>query len=61
MRTHREHPIRHLTDQGVKEETQALLAEEPLSIRVQGNPYPVVMRKIGIVAGRDGGGLREDG
>ena len=47
MRTHREHPIRHLSAQGVTEETQALLAEEPLSIRVQGNPYTVVMRTPG--------------
>ncbi len=47
MKNHRTHPIRHMKNGGTSESTQALLAEEPLSIRVQGNPYTVVMRTPG--------------
>jgi FdhD protein len=47
MKNHRMHPIRHLKNGEVLESTQALLAEEPLSIRVQGKPYTVVMRTPG--------------
>ena len=47
MKNHRMHPIRHLKGGESLDSTQALLAEEPLSIRVQGNPYTVVMRTPG--------------
>lgn len=47
MKNHRIQSIRHLTPHGVRHTTQVLLAEEPLSIRVQGKPYTVVMRTPG--------------
>ncbi len=42
--------IRHIAryDDGIRStETQVLIAEEPLSIRIEGNPYAVVMRTPG--------------
>ncbi|WP_300667057.1 formate dehydrogenase accessory sulfurtransferase FdhD [Desulfoluna sp.] len=47
MKNHQVHSIRHMTSGEARESTQALLAEEPLSIRVQGKPYTVVMRTPG--------------
>ncbi len=42
-----EHTAILWTDAGEKAATQRLIGEEPLSIRVQGNPYAVVMRTPG--------------
>ncbi|VVS93158.1 formate dehydrogenase accessory sulfurtransferase FdhD [Desulfoluna spongiiphila] len=47
MKSHSTQRIRHIVSGEVRETTQELLAEEPLSIRVQGNPYTVVMRTPG--------------
>jgi len=47
MKSHGTQRIRHIVSGEVRETTQELLAEEPLSIRVQGNPYTVVMRTPG--------------
>lgn len=47
MKNHRQHRLVHLSAGETLGITQALLAEEPLSIRVQGNPYTVVMRTPG--------------
>jgi len=47
MKNHCTQTIRHLVSGEVREATQSLLMEEPLSIRVQGNPYTVVMRTPG--------------
>ncbi|MCG8472478.1 MAG: formate dehydrogenase accessory sulfurtransferase FdhD [Desulfobacterales bacterium] len=47
MKAYRKYPVVHQTSQGKSQDYQMLLAEEPLSIRVQGNPYTVVMRTPG--------------
>jgi FdhD protein len=49
------HLITHWDTASTREKDKALIAEEPLSVRVQGNPYSVVMRtpgdEIALVAG----------
>lgn len=49
------YPLIHWDTVSSKDKDKALIAEEPLSIRVQGNPYSVVMRTpgddIALVAG----------
>ncbi len=47
MKNHRVHPVCHMRSGASTETAHSLLAEEPLSIRVQGNPYTVVMRTPG--------------
>lgn len=42
-----QHKLIHWDKAGKKSEQQDLLGEEPLSIRVEGNPYAVVMRTPG--------------
>jgi FdhD protein len=44
---YRERKVHHLTRQGVTVTLQKVLNEEPLSIRVQGKPYSVIMRTPG--------------
>ena len=45
--THENHSVLHWKPSGAAREQQGLIGEEPLSIRVQGNPYAVVMRTPG--------------
>ncbi len=45
--TSQNHSILHWNPSGVAPERQGLIGEEPLSIRIQGNPYSVVMRTPG--------------
>ena len=47
MKALKKHPVVRMTSGREVRIEQGLLAEEPLSIRVQGNPYTVVMRTPG--------------
>jgi FdhD protein len=47
LNTSLNHQVTHWAKQANKAEGHHLLAEEPLSIRLQGNPYSVVMRTPG--------------
>lgn len=42
-----EHKIIHYHHKGIESGTDTLIVEEPLSIRIQGNPYALVMRTPG--------------
>ncbi len=55
MNTTLKHHLIHWDTASNKEKDKVLLGEEPLSIRIQGNPYSVIMRtpgdEIALVAG----------
>ncbi len=42
-----EHKITHWHHGGIESSVDTLISEEPLSIRIQGNPYAIVMRTPG--------------
>jgi FdhD protein len=47
METLENHPVIHWNETSLTDIEQDLIGEEPLSIRIQGNPYSVIMRTPG--------------
>jgi len=47
VETLEKHPVVHWDEKSSSDSVQDLIGEEPLSIRIQGNPYSVIMRTPG--------------